>query len=26
VKRKLSGYIHRHTGVLVDPASLFDVQ
>mgnify|MGYP001171694909 CR=1 FL=1 len=26
VKRKLSSYIHRHTGVLVDPASLFDVQ
>ena len=26
VKRKLSGYIHRNTGVLVDPSSLFDVQ
>ena len=26
VKRKLSGYIHRQTGVLVDPSSLFDVQ
>jgi starch phosphorylase len=26
VKRHLSHYIHRHTGVLVDPASLFDVQ
>jgi starch phosphorylase len=26
VKRQLAGYIHRHTGVLVDPASLFDVQ
>ena len=26
VKRKLAGYIHRNTGVLVDPASLFDVQ
>ena len=26
VKRKLSTYIHRNTGVLVDPASLFDVQ
>ncbi len=25
-KRKLSGYIHRQTGVLVDPSSLFDVQ
>tara|TARA_Y100001968_G_scaffold309886_1_gene330279 strand:+ start:64928 stop:67462 length:2535 start_codon:yes stop_codon:yes gene_type:complete len=25
-KRKLAGYIHRQTGVLVDPASLFDVQ
>ncbi len=26
VKRKLSNYIHRNTGVLVDPSSLFDVQ
>ena len=26
VKRHLSQYIHRHTGVLVDPASIFDVQ
>jgi starch phosphorylase len=26
VKRKLATYIHRNTGVLVDPASLFDVQ
>ena len=26
VKRKLSTYIHSSTGVLVDPASLFDVQ
>ncbi|WP_094559064.1 glycogen/starch/alpha-glucan phosphorylase [Synechococcus sp. 8F6] len=26
VKGQLSHYIHRHTGVLVDPASLFDVQ
>ena len=26
VKRKLANYIHRHSGVLVDPASLFDVQ
>ncbi|MEB3159500.1 MAG: glycogen/starch/alpha-glucan family phosphorylase, partial [Synechococcus sp.] len=26
VKRKLANYIHRHTNVLVDPASLFDVQ
>ena len=26
VKGQLSRYIHRHTGVLVDPASLFDVQ
>lgn len=26
VKCKLSHYIHSHTGVLVDPASLFDVQ
>ena len=26
VKCKLSNYIHRDTGVLVDPASLFDVQ
>ncbi len=25
-KRKLAGYIHRQTGVLVDPYSLFDVQ
>ncbi len=25
-KRKLSGYIHRQTGVLVDPSSMFDVQ
>ena len=26
MKRKLATYIHRNTGVLVDPASLFDVQ
>ena len=26
VKRQLAGYIHNHTGVLVDPASMFDVQ
>jgi starch phosphorylase len=26
VKQHLSNYIHRHTGVLVDPQSLFDVQ
>jgi starch phosphorylase len=26
VKRHLAQYIHRHTGVLVDPASIFDVQ
>jgi starch phosphorylase len=26
VKQHLSNYIHRHTGVLVDPKSLFDVQ
>jgi glycogen phosphorylase len=26
VKNQLSQYIHRHTGVLVDPSSLFDVQ
>jgi len=26
VKCHLTSYIHRHTGVLVDPASLFDVQ
>ena len=26
VKTQLSHYIHRHSGVLVDPASLFDVQ
>jgi starch phosphorylase len=26
VKRHLTHYIHSHTGVLVDPASLFDVQ
>jgi starch phosphorylase len=26
VKKDLSIYIHTHTGVLVDPASLFDVQ
>jgi starch phosphorylase len=26
VKHHLSNYIHRHNGVLVDPASLFDVQ
>ncbi|MEI8250742.1 MAG: glycogen/starch/alpha-glucan phosphorylase [Synechococcus sp. ELA057] len=26
VKRNLTQYIHRHTGVLVDPASIFDVQ
>ncbi len=25
-KRKLAGYIHRQTGILVDPSSLFDVQ
>ncbi|WP_320673825.1 glycogen/starch/alpha-glucan phosphorylase [Prochlorococcus sp. MIT 1341] len=25
-KRQLAGYIHRQTGVLVDPASMFDVQ
>ena len=25
-KRSLAGYIHRQTGVLVDPESLFDVQ
>ena len=25
-KRELASYIHRHTSVLVDPASLFDVQ
>ena len=25
-KRNLAGYIHRQTGVLVDPSSLFDVQ
>ena len=25
-KRKLAGYIHRQTGVLVDPSSMFDVQ
>mgnify|MGYP006253885103 FL=1 len=25
-KRKLSNYIHTKTGILVDPASLFDVQ
>jgi len=25
-KRKLAGHIHRQTGVLVDPSSLFDVQ
>jgi len=25
-KRQLASYIHRHTSVLVDPASLFDVQ
>ncbi len=25
-KRKLAGYIHRRTSVLVDPSSLFDVQ
>tara|TARA_Y100001968_G_scaffold47153_1_gene37352 strand:- start:8455 stop:10989 length:2535 start_codon:yes stop_codon:yes gene_type:complete len=25
-KRKLAGYIHRQTGVLVDPTTLFDVQ
>ena len=25
-KRKLAGFIHRQTGVLVDPSSLFDVQ
>mgnify|MGYP001331593840 CR=1 FL=1 len=25
-KRKLAGYIHRQTGVLVDPGSMFDVQ
>ena len=26
VKEQLSHYIHRHTGVVVDPTSLFDVQ
>jgi starch phosphorylase len=26
VKRKLAGYIHKNTGVLVDPSTLFDVQ
>ena len=26
VKRHFSQYIHRHTGVTVDPASIFDVQ
>jgi starch phosphorylase len=26
VKRKLASYIHRNTGVLVDPSTLFDVQ
>ncbi len=26
VKTDLSNYIHRHSGVLVDPSSLFDVQ
>ena len=26
MKRKLAGYIHRNTGVLVDPSTLFDVQ
>ncbi|TGH27607.1 MAG: glycogen/starch/alpha-glucan family phosphorylase, partial [Aphanocapsa feldmannii 277cI] len=26
VKRQLAGYIHNHTGILVDPASMFDVQ
>ncbi|MEB3362433.1 MAG: glycogen/starch/alpha-glucan phosphorylase [Synechococcaceae cyanobacterium] len=26
VKRNLTNYIHSHTGVLVDPASMFDVQ
>ena len=26
VKNQLSHYIHRHTGVMVDPASMFDVQ
>ena len=26
VKHHLTQYIHRHTGVLVDPASMFDVQ
>ncbi|MFM9109674.1 MAG: glycogen/starch/alpha-glucan phosphorylase, partial [Prochlorococcaceae cyanobacterium] len=26
VKRQLTNYIHRHTGVLVDPQSMFDVQ
>ena len=25
-KRKLAGYIHRQTGLLVDPSSMFDVQ
>ncbi len=25
-KRNLAGYIHRQTGILVDPSSLFDVQ
>ncbi|MEB3350384.1 MAG: glycogen/starch/alpha-glucan phosphorylase [Cyanobacteriota bacterium] len=26
VKRQLTGYIHSHSGVLVDPTSMFDVQ
>jgi starch phosphorylase len=26
VKRKLASYVHRNTGVLVDPSTLFDVQ
>ena len=26
MKRKLASYIHRNTGVLVDPSTLFDVQ
>jgi starch phosphorylase len=26
VKRQLAHYIHRHNGLLVDPASMFDVQ
>ncbi|MFY8148142.1 MAG: glycogen/starch/alpha-glucan phosphorylase [Prochlorococcaceae cyanobacterium] len=26
VKHRLTSYIHRHTGVLVDPNSMFDVQ